>query len=96
MGAHTCCHVIKAASKAEAVKKAEEYQHAERREYGQGAYTGHLGTAGIGVVHCRRTFETLPEAEEWIYENHYDKWALPMLAKVGTGDTWILAGWCAS
>jgi hypothetical protein len=95
VGAHTCSHVVCAKTWTEAVKKAEDYQAAERHENGHGPYTGHLGTAGIGVVKCDRKFASDIEAAEWIFENHHDKWSLPMLARCGE-DRWILAGWCAS
>lgn len=95
MGAHTCSHLIKATTKAEAVKKAEAYQAQEQHENGHGPYTGHLGTAGIGATLCDREFSSEREATEWIFENHAGKWELPMLAKCGD-DLWVLAGWCAS
>lgn len=95
MGAHTCHHVFQAKTKAEATKKAEAHQGQEQHENGHGPYTGHLGTAGIGVVHCDKVFSSDREAIEWINENHTDKWSLPMLAKCGE-ERWVLAGWCAS
>lgn len=94
MGAHTCDHVFKAKDKAEATKKAEAFQRSEQHENGHGPYTGHLGTAGVGVQHVEQTFDTPQAARDYIFDAHR-KWDLPMLAKCGD-KYWILAGLCSS
>lgn len=94
MGAHTCDHVFEAKSKNEAVKKAEAFQRQEQYENGHGPYSGHLGTAGVGVQLLAIEFATPQAARDHIFDNHR-KWDLPMLARCGDG-VWILAGLCAS
>jgi len=94
MGAHSCDHLFKAKSKEEAEQKAKDFQYQEQHENGHGPYTGHLGTAGIGVQHIAIEFKTPDEAREWILENH-NKWDLPMMAKCGD-ELWMLAGLCSS
>ncbi len=94
MGAHSCVHFIQAETKEEAIKKAEAYQESEQYENGHGAYSGHLGTAGVGVQFVQEFIDEW-SAENWILD-HHQKWDLPMLARVKGTDRWVLAGWCAN
>jgi len=80
---------------AQAKEKAMTFQRQEQYENGHGGYSGHLGTAGVGVQRVLQTFATREAAEEWILDNH-KKWDVPMLARIGNTDEWLLAGWCAS
>ena len=95
MGAHTCSYVFKAENKAKAIDYAQDYQRQQQHESGHGAYTGHLGTSGVGVQVLEQTFDSAEAASEWIFDNH-NKWDLPMLARCGSDGRWILAGWCSS
>ena len=95
MGAYFEEHKFKAASKPEAITKAHDYQQQQQHESGHGPYTGHLGTAGVGTFSPGQTFKDFDEARAYASERHH-KWDLPMLMKVGDGDDWLLAGWCAS
>jgi hypothetical protein len=95
MGSHDCWKTFRATSRDDAAKQAKEFQRQEQHENGHGAYTGHLGTAGIGVQFCAKTFVDEMAAQNWILDNH-DKWDAPYLVKIDGGDMWLLGGWCSS
>lgn len=95
MGSHDCEFAFKAKTRAEAEVIAQEHQRQQQYENGHGAYTGHLGTAGIGVQYDPTVFADENAARNWILDRH-DKWDVPYLVKYGTDDDWLLAGWCSS
>jgi len=99
MGASFESHRFSAKTEAEAIKHAKTYQQQRQHEDGHGPYTGHLGTAGVGVQRRNGSqpylFATVEEAEDWVLE-HHNKWDLPYLVKIGKdGDQWMLAGLCS-
>ena len=95
MGAHNNAYVFEAKDQKDAISKAETFQRSELVQYGNDAYSGHLGTQGVGVGKVVSVaFPTPSEAEKYILDRH-DKWDRPWLAHCG-GNVWVLAGWCAS
>jgi len=97
MGAYDVSHTINAKGESAAVKAAEAYQRRCQYESGHAAYTGHLGTAGIGVQTHPHIFPDEVEARRWALD-HHSKWDVPYLLRYGepAADTWLLVGWCSS
>lgn len=95
MGAYFETHTIRAANKDQAVAAAKEFQRSQQHEHGHSPYGGHLGTAGIGVQLMWKQFDSAQGAADWVVDAH-NKNELPYLVKYGTGDEWLLVGWCRS